>query len=61
VGMDTAADSNDNENRPEVHTTRMVIASTLQTVTTTTPPGDSVGSGIVSALQSAAETCTDIT
>jgi hypothetical protein len=59
--MDTAADSNTDENRPEVHTTRMLIAPTFQTVATTTSPGDSMGSGTVSAIQSAAETCTDIT
>jgi hypothetical protein len=59
--MDTEADSNNDENRSEVHTTRMVIAPTLQTVATTTPPGDSMGSGTVSALQSATKTCTDIT
>jgi hypothetical protein len=59
--MDTAADINNDENRPDVPTTRMVIAPTLQTVATTRPPGDSMDSRTVIALQSAAETCTDIT
>jgi hypothetical protein len=61
VGMDKAADSNNDKNGVEVHTTRMVIAPTFQTVATTTSPGDSMGSGTVGAIQSAAETCTDIT
>jgi hypothetical protein len=37
VGMDTAEDINNVENGPEVHYTRMVTATSIQTVATTTP------------------------
>jgi hypothetical protein len=59
--MNMATDSNNDENRPAVRTARMFIAPTFQTVATTTPPGDSMSSVTVGVLQSAIETCSDIT
>jgi hypothetical protein len=53
VGIDTAEDSTNDANRPETHTTRMVIAPTIQTVATKTPPRGFMGPGTVSAIQSA--------
>jgi len=60
VGLDTAEDSSNVANGPEAHTTRMFIGPEIQTVATSSPPGGFIGPGTVSAIPSAAVTCTDI-
>ena len=59
--MDTVEDSDNVENGLKINTTRMDSAPIFQTVATTTPSRDFMGPGTVSAIQSAAETCTDTT
>jgi hypothetical protein len=61
VGMDTAEDSNNVENGPEAHNTRIVTGPKIQTVATIMPSCGFMGPGTFSAMQSTAETCADIT
>ena len=59
--MDTAEDSDNVENGPKIHNTRMDPAPAFQIVATTKPSRNIMGNGTVSTVQSAAEKCTDTT